>query len=119
MSFIICLLTIGQGILAGSNEIQQQGAVTVTVQDANGTLVGATEVVKGTTQGELTNNEGVVKFNNLSPDDVLVVSYVGYITEEINVSGRASIDVLFTEDVHAIDELVVFGYGTQKKTGFI
>lgn len=47
------------------------------------------------------------------------VSYVGYITEEINVSGRASIDVLFTEDVHAIDELVVFGYGTQKKTGFI
>ena len=116
MSFIVCLLTIGQGMLAGSNEIQQQGTVTVTVQDANGPLAGATVVVKGTTQGELSNSEGVVKFNNLPPDAVLVVSYVGYATEEINVNGRSSVDILLTEDVHAIDELVVIGYGTQKKT---
>ena len=108
------LLSIGPFLYAG-NEIQQQNQVTVTVTDANGPLAGATVVVKGTTLGELSDADGVVKFNNLSSDAVLIISYVGYVTQEISVGGRSTLSVVLAEDIHTIDELIVVGYGTQKK----
>lgn len=114
LSLMAGLLSIGPFLYAG-NEIQQQNQVTVTVTDANGPLAGATVVVKGTTLGELSDADGVVKFNNLSSDAVLIISYVGYVTQEISVGGRSTLSVVLAEDIHTIDELIVVGYGTQKK----
>ncbi|MEQ9285768.1 MAG: TonB-dependent receptor [Cyclobacteriaceae bacterium] len=86
------------------------------VTDENGEgLPGASVVVKGTTNGTTTNLEGNYKMN--APDNALIiVSYVGYITQEIEVGGRSTIDVPMRLDAAQLEEIVVVGYGTQKKS---
>lgn len=93
----------------------QQVTVTGTVKDAsNLPLIGATIVEKGTTNGTITNMDGI--FTISVPDgQTLSISMMGFETQEVVVSGTAPIDITLIEELKAIDEVVVIGYGTVKK----
>ena len=86
--------------------------VSGTVSDANGPLPGASVVVKGTTNGTQTDFDGNFTLNNVESDATLVISYIGYSTQEVAVDGRTTIDVVLAEDAQALDEVVIIGYGT-------
>jgi TonB-linked SusC/RagA family outer membrane protein len=114
MCFITGLLLFEQIIYAAEGT-QQNIPVTINITDANGPLIGATVSIKGTTQGQLSDAKGVVKFNAVSPDATVVVSFIGYATQEIALGGRTSINVVLVEEATMLDELIVTGYGTQRK----
>ncbi len=92
-------------------------AVLGTVSDENGEpLPGVSILLKGTQQGLITDSNG--KFSIEVPDEqsVLVFSFVGYLTQEITVGSRTIIDITLQTDEKALEEIVVVGYGTQKKS---
>jgi TonB-linked SusC/RagA family outer membrane protein len=115
MSFVASILLAGPCLHAASNETQQIGPVTITVSDADGPLIGATVAIKGSNQGELSDANGIVKFDRISPDATLVISYIGYQAQEIVVGGRTSISIVLLQTDQMMDELVVVGYGTQSR----
>lgn len=99
-----------------NEELIVQTSVSGTITDENGeALPGATIQEKGTTNGTITDVEG--KFSlNVSQDGVLTVSFVGYQSQEIVVNNRSIIDVKMAVDSEQLEEVVVVGYGTQKKS---
>jgi len=96
-------------------EIGIQESVTGTITDNKGMpLPGVNVQVKNTDRGTITNFDG--KYTIIANgDDTLIISFLGFKTQEISVEGRTSIDVSLLEDVGALDEVVVVGYGTQSK----
>lgn len=95
---------------------QQSKMVTGFVKDATGEpVIGANVVEKGTTNGTVTDIEGSFSLNVASLDATLIISYIGYIDAELPIKGQTSVNVLLKEDNQALDEIVVIGYGTQKK----
>ncbi len=97
--------------------VQQQSVHTVKgiVGDALGPVAGANVIEKGTTNGTITDADGNFTLNVSSPNAILVISYIGYKEQEIPVNNQTSFNVKLTEDSQALDEVVVVGYGTQKK----
>ena len=77
---------------------------------------GATVIVKGTTRGTSTNENGVYSLEIPNANSTLLVSSVGYLNEEVQTAGRTVVDVKLAEDIQKLDEIVVIGYGTQKKS---
>lgn len=95
---------------------QSGGSVSGKVSDANGTeLFGVTVSIKGTTNGTITDEYGKYSLSNVPADAVLVFYYIGFKSQEIPVNGRTLIDVKMGEDTVGLNEVVVVGYGTQKK----
>lgn len=89
------------------------------VKDSNGeSLIGVSVSVKGLTKGVATDVDGAFMLN-ISPDATLIFSYVGYVTQEVKVEGRTSLDVVLEEDAMMLDEVVAVGYGTQRKISSI
>ncbi len=88
----------------------------VTEQTNGASLPGVNVVVKGTSTGTVTDVDGKYNINVPSEDDILVFSSIGYTTQEVAVNGRSVIDVALEEDVQSLSEVVVVGYGTQKKS---
>ncbi|NJK94086.1 MAG: hypothetical protein HC905_03365 [Bacteroidales bacterium] len=78
-------------------------------------LPGVNIVVKGTTIGTTTDMDGNYSIEVTDPNSTLVFSYVGYLSQEVSLQGRASINISLAEDVKNLEEVVVVGYGTQKK----
>ena len=94
-----------------------QGKVTGTVVDASGEpVIGASVMVKGTSNGAVTDFNGNYTIQNVPSGSSLVVSYVGYRTQTLPLSGRQSLNVTLEEDKQLLDEVVVVGYGTQKRS---
>lgn len=95
---------------------EQQKKVTGTVKDENGEpIIGVNVVVKGTTHGTVTDIDG--KYSLEVPAfAILTVSYIGYEEKEISVDNKAIVNILLAEDLQALDEVVVIGYGIQKKS---
>ncbi len=89
---------------------------TVTSQEDGVALPGVNVIVKGSGLGTVTDADGRYQINAPQEDDILVFSSIGYITAEVPVNGRAVIDVTLSVDVQSLEEVVVVGYGTQKKT---
>ena len=89
---------------------------TVTTATDQGGLPGVNVLVKGTTQGTVTDVEGNYSIEVPNDDDILVFSSIGFISQEVPVEGRSVIDVALQEDVQSLEEIVVIGYGTQKKS---
>src|SRR5690606_26746956 len=88
-----------------------------TVTDADGeVLIGVNVVVKGTNNGTSTDFDGNFQLQGVAEDAVLVFSYVGYRTMEVPVNGQTIINVEMESDAQMLDELVVVGYGTVKKS---
>lgn len=88
---------------------------TVTSSEDNLPVAGASVTVKGTTLGALTGADGKFVVSSPTAAQTLVVSFIGFRTQEVAVGGRNSIDIVLEQDVFAVDEVVVVGYGTQKK----
>ena len=102
---------------ASPQEIQQATKkITGTVVDASGPIIGASVVVKGTSNGVVTDFDGNFQLN-ASPGQTLVVSYVGYLKKEVKVTAnQTNIQITLEEDKQLLDEVVVVGYGTMKKS---
>jgi len=95
--------------------IQQQSTCTGIVKDATGeTVIGASVVVKGTTNGTITGLDGDFSLSGVKKGDIIQISFVGYKTLEIAWDG-SPINVTLKDDSQALEEVVVVGYGTQKK----
>ena len=94
---------------------QQNRKVQVVVTDAMGPVIGANVIVKGTTNGSITDMEGVAILNEVPGDGLLEISFIGYIPQTIPVSNQSNINVRLIEDTQNIDEVIVVGYGTQSK----
>jgi TonB-linked SusC/RagA family outer membrane protein len=97
---------------------EQQDGKTVkgTVTDAKGDpLPGVTIVIKGTMSGTTTGPDGNYQLTGISDNAVLVISFVGLKTREIEVGGRSTINVAMQEETVGIEEVVAVGYGTQRK----
>ena len=107
---VFLLLFIGIGSITAQNV-----KITGTVNDNTGeAVIGANIKVKGGTGGTITDIDG--HFNiEASPNATLVVSFIGYTTQEVALKGKTNILITLSEDSQALDEVVVIGYGTQKK----
>ena len=94
----------------------QNISVSGTVKDVNGeTLIGVSVTERGTSNGTATDIDGRYSLVNVSSDAVLQFSYVGYVTQTADVQGRKQIDIVLTEDTKILEEVVVIGYGTQRR----
>lgn len=105
--------------LPGVNAVQvvAQNGKTVKgiVTDNFGPVPGANVLVKGTTNGVITDIDGNFTLSNVPENAVLQVSFIGYVTQEVKVAGKTSFTIKLVEDAKALDEVVVVGYGSQKK----
>lgn len=94
---------------------QQSHRVTGVVKDAAGIpVIGANVVVKGTTNGTVTNIDGEYSLS-VPSSAVLQISYIGYNTQEVTVGNKTVLNILLQEDSQRLNEVIVVGYGTQKK----
>ncbi|MBN2637203.1 MAG: SusC/RagA family TonB-linked outer membrane protein, partial [Prolixibacteraceae bacterium] len=102
----------------GTNLIaDQQNSVSGKVTDSNGQpLPGVAVIIKGTAQGTVTQADGSYTLPNVPTNGTLQFSFVGMVMQEIAVEGRVSINVTMEEDAVGLDEIVVVGYGTQRKS---
>ena len=95
---------------------QQIEGVTGTVMDVSGEgLSGVSIIIKGTTTGTVTDRDGNFILTEIPSDATLVFSFIGYTTQEIILQGQKSVQVTLEESMQGIDEVVVVGFGTQKK----
>ncbi len=91
-------------------------SISGTVNDSDGMpLPGASIVVKGSTAGTQTDFDGNFTLDNVPSNGTLVVSYIGYASQEVLVANRTRITITLSNDTQSLDEIVVVGYGTQKK----
>ena len=98
----------------GAQWAQQANTVEGIVTDANGEpIIGASIVIKGTTNGTITDLDG--KFSLPNATGTLVISYIGYQTQEIALNGQKQLKVVMKEDSEMLEEVVVVGYGSVKK----
>ena len=96
-------------------DVQQARKITGTVVDAQGPVIGASVVVKGTTNGVATDFDGNFSLN-ANPGQTLVVTYIGYLDKEVKVTASQShYNITIAEDKQMLDEVVVIAYGQQKK----
>lgn len=102
--------------LSCPNAYAQSITVTGTVSDAQGEIPGVNIKVKGSTTGTISDFSGQFSINVPSPQSVLVISYIGYVTQEITVGDQKTLNITMVEDAKVIDEVVVVGYGVQKKS---
>ncbi len=94
----------------------QDNKVTGLVTDRqNEPLIGAGVLIKGTTNGAMTNPDGRFTLLHVSEGDIIQVSYIGYISKEIIYSGQTDLHIQLAEDVQSLNEVVVVAYGTQNK----
>ncbi len=101
-------------------KVNQGFQVSGTLTDVNGSpLPGANILEKGTSNGAQTDFDGNFSLSVANENAVLVISYVGFATKEISVNGQSKITISMMEDASALDEVVVVGYGTQKKSDII
>lgn len=96
--------------------LQQSGrTISGVVKDAMGPIPGANVIVKGTTNGNITDMDGKFTLENVPANAILVISYIGYTSQEIPVGNQSAINITLKEDAEALDEVVVVGYGVMKK----
>ena len=109
---LIFLLALSIPMSGFAQAIQVKG----TVLDASGmTVIGASVLEKGTTNGVITDMDGNFELS-VSPKGTLVISYVGFQTQEIAVNNQRNFKITLKEDTEVLDEVVVVGYGTMKKS---
>ncbi len=106
---------LGVNFSAQNIAMQQEIVVSGTVSDVNGELPGVNVLIKGTSQGVVTDGNGRFTIAVPGKETILQFSFIGYATQEIEVGNRIAIDVLLTENVQEIEEVVVVGYAVQKK----
>lgn len=108
---VLLLQTIGHYALSQTAKLSGK------IKDAAGLpVIGATVTEKGTTNGTMTNADGNFSFSVSKPQAIIVVSSIGYKPQEFQLNGRTNLDVTLEDDSQGLDELIVVGYGTQRKS---
>ncbi|MCK9205778.1 MAG: TonB-dependent receptor [Salinivirgaceae bacterium] len=127
LTVLVCFtfLNLAQGVNLDSPTInigeeylrkQEQVTITGTVTDENGlSLPGVNVVEKGTTLGTITDGNGKFSLKVSGPQAILVFSFIGYATQEVQIGNQTQINISLTPDIESLDEVVIVGYGTQKK----
>ncbi|MGM0376405.1 MAG: SusC/RagA family TonB-linked outer membrane protein [Bacteroidota bacterium] len=110
IAFFLTLLLLSSGIAKAQTTITG----TITDGETQDPMPGATVSVKGTTQGTITNAEGQYEIQ-VDPGQTLVFSFIGFISQEVEVKNQEAIDVTLNPEVKKLDEVVVTGYGTQTR----
>ena len=102
---MLCILVFAQG-----------RTVSGVVKDATGEpMIGVNVLVKGTTNGSITDLDGMYSISGVKNSDVLVVTYIGFVTQEVKVGNLKTVDIVLKEDSKTLEEVVVIGYGSVKK----
>lgn len=97
--------------------VAQEGkTISGVVNDEFGPVAGANVIIKGTTNGTMTDMDGNFTITNVPEGAVLQVSFIGYLTKELLVGNQTTFNVMLTEDSQALEEVVVVGYGVQRKS---
>ena len=111
LGLYVCFLLLMVGTIWAQNQ-----TIKGTVLDANGeSIIGASVLQKGTTNGTITDFEGGFILNNVPSDATIEISFVGYKTQMIPVNGRSTFNIVLKEDNEILDEVVVIGYGAVRK----
>ena len=103
-------------VLAITASAQSKSVSGTVVDKAGEPVIGASVVVKGTTNGTITDFDGNFSLQGVPNNGTIQISFVGYKTQDISVAGKTSIKVTLAEDTEMLDEVVVVGYGVQKKS---
>lgn len=117
----LALLSLNGMVAYADNDVaivQQSNKVSVngTVKEATGEpVIGVNVMVKGTGTGAITDINGNFNLTGIDPNATLTISFIGYKTQVITLKGQRTINVILEEDSETLDEVVVVGYGTQKK----
>lgn len=111
-AFLITLIIAVMSFGATAQTKSVSGTVT---DEAGEPLIGANVAVKGTKTGTVTDFNGEFALTNIADNAILVISYVGYTTQEVPVAGKSTINVTLSENRELLDEVVVIGYGTVKR----
>ena len=107
---LVCFMQVSGFVLA-------QSKVSGQIKDTSGEpIIGASVLIKGTSQGTVSDIDGNYTIPNVPSSATLVISYVGYVTQNISVNGRSTINITLLEDKKTLEEVVVVGYGVQKKS---
>lgn len=101
--------------IVNNQAVQQTKKITGSVTDAMGPIIGATVKVKGTSNATVTDMDGNYMLN-VSPGQTVEITYVGYITKNFKVGAQNKYDITLVEDNNNLQEVVVVGYGTMKKS---
>ena len=113
---VLCLLLFPTAAVRGQGQTTVKGTV---VDEFGEPVIGANVLVKNTVNGVSTNIDGEYSIRLTDPNVVLVFSYLGYATQEIAVTGRTEINVQLQPDSEQVEEIVVVGYGVQKKESVV
>ena len=121
LGLALCFMLAGGAIIPQSSVLkaetsvtQQSRKITGTITDTKGEpLLGVNVVVKGTTNGTITDLDGKYVLE-VEPNAILVISYIGYVTQQTPASGNV-MNITLKEDTQNLDEVVVVGYGVQKR----
>jgi TonB-linked outer membrane protein, SusC/RagA family len=106
---------VGKQIVLKEQDSAPQSSVSGNVMDAQkNPLIGATVTIKGTSHGSITDVDGKFSLSNVPKNTVLHVSYIGYLAKDITVTS-SNLNIILQEDTKQIEEVVVMGYGVQKK----
>ena len=124
VSLMLCLLAMSTGSAVATTSaapisapvVQQNETATGTVVDAMGPVIGASVIVKGTTNGVITDFDGNFSLSNVNKGDIIEISFVGYVTQELKWNGQP-LNVTLKEDTQTLEEVVVLGYGVKQKRG--
>ncbi len=112
-SLLVMLFVLGNSLIYAQSNIISG---TVIAEDSGDPLPGVTILVKGTSNGAVSDFDGNYSIDVKTPNAVLAFSYVGFVTQEINVAGKKTINVTLKPSLESLDEVVVIGYGTAKKS---
>lgn len=115
MVVIFALCCVAPAFAQTTLNVGGDGKVSGSVTDGKDLLPGVNVVIKGTRTGTITDQKGQYYLDGVSPTDVLVFSYIGYKTQEELVKGRNEIFVTMQADPGNLEEVVVIGYGTEKR----
>lgn len=87
----------------------------IVVDKAGEAVIGASVLVKGTSNGTITDFDGRFTLSNVPEKGIITITYIGYKEQNLPIAGKVTLKVTMVEDTETLDEVVVVGYGTQKK----
>ena len=103
-------------MLGGMSVFAQQKITGVVTSEKGLPLPGVSVIQKGVLNGTVTDFDGLYEMTISAGKDIIVISYLGFVTEEVKVGSKSEINISLKEDVKALDEVVVVGYGQQKRS---
>lgn len=111
------LLTMASAIAITASAFAQSRTISGKIVDANGEpVIGASAIVKGTSNGSITDLDGKFSIKDVPENGTITVSYIGYKSQTISVKGKNTISIVLQEDNTSLDDVIVIGYGSVKKS---